>query len=927
MSMAAIVNRDREQSIITSLLNGVRQRGAALVVSGDPGIGKSALVTEASRTAASMGMLPLATSGAQAEANLAFAGLHQLLRPVLAHLDALPQRQRAALGAAFGMDSHATPEPFLIALAALQLLSEAAAVQPLSLIVEDAHWLDRSSANVLTFVARRVESDPIVLLAAIRDGYDNPLLSTGLPQLNLTGLSGQHARELLGAHFPQLPESVRQRVLAEAEGNPLALMELPLALGDVNGETIPVPARWPLTSRLEQAFAARAAELPPATRTVLLVAAADDSGGLAEVMKAAGIAARLAGSGPPTLDDLTPAVVTNLIEVAGQSLRFRHPLVQSAIYQAADIAQRHAAHSALAEVLTDDQDRRVWHRAAGSVAPDPAVSAELAEAAERARRRGSIMTAATAFEQAADFSPDQATRGALLVRAAEAAIELGKTDMLLRLLRDIQARPLTARERAYVTWLGDAFHEGQVGDLGRIRGLVETAKDMTADGNTHLALNLLSTASFRCYWAGLGEPVTAEVLAAADLTGAAPEDPLLLQIQAYTAPLGRGPAVLDQLSRMRVPDDPEALYLLGIAAVLAGDFQASAPLLGGSAARLREQGRLRALAHVLTAQAWTAIMNSDFHVAMPAAEEASQLAAETRQPLWEAGSWTAQATLAALRGEPLAVEELAGRVGEVMLPIGAAEPLSLIQHARGLLAVGEGRHADAYAQLRRIYEPGDPAYNERNGYAAFGDFAEAAAHSGNGEYALELMTRLEPLGGQTAYFGTAMLYANALLSDDQQAEAAFAAALGADLVPWPFTRARLQLAFGEWLRRQRRISEARAQLRAARNAFDTLGTAPWSERARRELRAAGEASRRRTPSTIDRLTAQELQIATLAADGLSNREIGQRLYLSHRTVESHLYRVFPKLRITSRSQLAGVLREGSALRGGTVLREGGPRPE
>jgi DNA-binding CsgD family transcriptional regulator len=923
MSMAAMVNRDRERSIITSLLHGVRQRGAALIVSGDPGIGKSALVTEASRTATSMGMLVLTTSGAQAEANLAFAGLHQLLRPVLAHLDALPHRQRAALGAAFGMDTHATPEPFLIALAALQLLSEAAAMQPLSLIVEDAHWLDQSSANVLTFIARRVESDPIVLLAAIRDGYDNPLLSAGLPQLSLTGLSGQHARELLGAHFPQLPEGLRQRVLAEAEGNPLALLELPLALADVDTRTIPVPARVPLTSRLEQAFAARAAELPPATRTVLLVAAADDSGGLAEVMKAAGIAAStaLASSTVPTLEDLTPAVATNLIEVAGQALRFRHPLVQSAIYQAADIAQRHAAHSALADVLADDQDRRVWHRAAGSVAPDPAVSAELAEAAERARRRGSIMTAATAFEQAADFTPDQARRGVLLVRAAEAAIELGKTDMLLRLLRDIQARPLTARERAYVTWLGDAFHEGQVGDLGRIRGLVETAKEMTADGNTQLALNLLSTASFRCYWAGLGEPVTAEVLAAADLTGAGPEDPLLLQIQAYTAPLGRGPAVLDQLSHMRVPDDPEALYLLGIAAVLAGDFQVSAPLLAGSAARLREQGRLRALAHVLAAQAWTAIMNSDFHIAMPAAEEASRLAAETGQPLWEAGSWTAQATLAALRGEPLEVEALAGRVGEVMLPIGAAEPLSLIQHARGLLAVGEGRHADAYAQLRRIYEPGDPAYNERNGYTAFGDFAEAAAHSGNGEYALELMTRLEPLRGQTAYFGVAMLYADALLSDDQHAEAAFAAALGADLVPWPFTRARLQLAFGEWLRRQRRISEARAQLRAARNAFDAFGTAPWSERARRELRAAGEASRRRTPSTIDRLTAQELQIATLAAEGLSNREIGQRLYLSHRTVESHLYRVFPKLRVTSRSQLASMLREDN------VLREGGLGPE
>jgi DNA-binding CsgD family transcriptional regulator len=905
MSATATVGREREREIITGLLAAVHERGAALIVRGEPGIGKSALLAEAAAGAAGQGMLVLPTSGAPTEANLPFAGLHQLLRPVLGHLGALPQRQRAALGAAFGMDDPATPEPFLIALAALQLLSEAAVKQPLALVIEDAHWLDRSSATVLTFIARRVEADPILLLAAIRDGYDSQLLEAALPELRLTALPGEHARELLTRHFPQLSPGLRRQVLAEAEGNPLALIELPLTIGGEASRTAPVPPRLPLTSRLEQAFAARAAGLPSVTRTLLLIAAADDGSGLAEIMQAAGVATGAA----PALDDLTPACDTNLIEVAGKSLRFRHPLIRSAVYQAADIAARHAAHSALAEVLAGDADRRVWHRAAGTLAPDQAVAAELTDAAERARGRGSIMTAAAAFERAADFTPDPAQRGVLLLRAAEAAADLGQRSIAARLLRDAQACPLTARERAYVTWLGDAFHEGPVGDLGRIRRLVETAGRMAADGNTQLALHLLSTASFRCYWAGLGEPVTAEVLAAADVAGAAPEDPLLLQIQAYASPLARGPAVLDQVGRMRIPDDPEALYLIGMAAMLAGDFRVSASLLGQCAERLREQGRLRALAHVLAAQAWTAITSSDFQVAMPAAEEGARLAAETGQPLWEAGSWTAQAALAALRGERLAVEALAGRVGQVMLPIGAAEPLSLIQYARGLLAIGEGRHEEAYAQLRRIYEPGDPAYSERNGYGAFGDYAEAAAHSGYREHALQLRARLAPLRGQTAYFGVMMSYADALLSDDEHAERAFAAALSADLTAWPFPRARLQLALGEWLRRRRRVSESRVQLRAARDTFDTLGTAPWSERARRELRAAGEYSRHRAPSAIDRLTAQELQIAALAAGGLSNREIGQRLYLSHRTVESHLYRVFPKLGITSRAQLSAVLQQ------------------
>ncbi len=900
-----MVDRHRERAVLAGLLASLPSRGAAMVVHGAPGIGKSALLAEVSGTAADRGMLVLRTSGVQIEANLAFAGLHQLLRPVLAHIGSLPAPQRNALGAAFGTQDGPVPELFMIALATLQLLGEAAAEHPVLLIAEDAHWLDRPTADVLTFVARRVESDPIVALAAIRDGYASPLLAAGLPELRLEGLDERWAGDLLDARCPGLASDARRRLLAAAEGNPLALTELPAALGSGSGARAAAMLEpLPLTNRLEQAFASRAADLPSVVRTLLLAMAADDSCALAQVVKAAG----LISGAEPTVSDLVPAIEAHLIvvEAARNTASFRHPLVRSAIYQAASLAERHAAHAALAGALAHDPDRRAWHRAAATVGTDQGVATELEDAAWRARRRGGTITAAVAFERAAGFTADPARRGALLLAAAEAATELGEAEMAIRLLREAGSCPLGSHERAYATWLGDAFSDEPVRDPARVRLLVETAREVTASGDTRLALRLLSAAAFRSYWADLDEPAATEILDAADHAGAAPDDPLLLQIQAYAAPLARGPAVLQHLGRVASPDDPEELYLLGIAACLAGDFHRSCSLLGASAATLREQGRLRFLTHVLTARAWTATMTSDFRIAIPAAEEASRLAAETAQPLWQAGVWTAQAALAALRGEQATVEDLTTRVEEVMLPVGAAEPLSLVQYARGLLALGQGRHDDAYLQLSRIYDPGDPAHDRRNSCGAIGDLAEAAARSGHSDHARDVLGRLQPLREQTPWFRLVMRYADAMLASDGEAEATFRDALSLDLSAWPFARARLQLAYGEWLRRQRRTADSRGPLRAARDAFDALGTAPWGDRARRELRASGERGRRR-PEAIDQLSPQELQIAELAAEGLTNREIGERLYLSHRTIETHLYRVFPKVGITSRAQLKSVI--------------------
>jgi len=903
MTGVRLVGRDREKDMVAALLEGIRDRGGALVVAGEPGVGKSALLMAAAEMAADRGLPVLRTAGVQSEMNLPFAALHQLLRPVLAQADNLPLPQRNAIQAAFAMTDAAVPDLFLIALAALELLSEVAGHAPVVLIADDSQWLDRSSADVLAFVARRVQSDPIVVLASVRDGHDCPLVTAGLPELRVEGLADRAARDLLDARFPELAPAVRERLVAEAEGNPLALLELPAALNSsLRGGQAVLPRHLPLTVRLERAFATRAADLGAATRTLLLVAAADDSGVLEEIINATEIVAGMR----PVVGDLDPAVEAGLIQVDGPGLRFRHPLVRSAIYQAATVAERHAAHAALAEVLAADADRRVWHRAAAAVGRGAMVAAELEEAADRARRRGGLVTAVAGYEKAAALTVDPRRRGMLLLRAAEVATELGRSEMVRRLLREVDSLELGPRERARALWLSDAFRGGSARDPAPVHALVETARAMTAEGDHDLALCLLSAAAVRCRWAGLTGQPAAEVLDAADQARIAADDPRILFIQANVAPLERGAVVLRHLAQLEPPDEPGVLRLLAAAATVTGAFDQAFSLYGAAAARLRDQGRLGVLAQVLPIQSWSAIVIADYPAALTLAEEGARLATETAQPLWEMQAWTAQAHIAALRGDHAAAENLTARIERAALPLGAATNLALVQYARCLSALGRGRHDEAYDQLRRVYEPSDPAHHHLFVSICIGDLAEAAAHSGHRDEARALMSQVEPVAKQTPspWLYATLRYARALLADDEDAEAAFRdAADDEEIVRWPFLRARLQLAFGEWLRRRRRTGESRVPLRAARDAFDALGVTPWGERARQELRAAGEASRRRERGTLDVLTSQELQIVQMAAAGLSNREIGRRLYLSHRTVESHLYRAFPKLGITSRAQL------------------------
>ena len=416
----SLFGRESETQVLGDLLDHVHDHGGSLVISGGPGIGKSALLRAACTRAHDNGMLVLMATGVQCEGQLPFAGLSQLLQPVIGQIGALARPQRDAMLAAFGLSDTAAPDLFLTALAALNLLAANTTRAPVLVLVDDAHWLDRSTCDVLAFVARRLEFEPILLVAAIRDGFESPLNDAGLPTQHLEALPSAAAAALLDSCAPGLPATVRGRLLDEAAGNPLALVELPIAFRQLaNGAEL--PAWLPLTTRLEQAFAARVSDLPVATRTMLLVAAVNDSPLLSDVLAAAAI---LAGPGS-TVEVLGPAVAARLVDIDDTEYRFRHPLMRTAIRQDAGVSQRHAAHAALAEVLAGQPERRVWHLAASITGPDENVARELEAAAGKAQRRGGAAVAVSALQRAAGLGegPQRARR---LLGAAELAFELGR---------------------------------------------------------------------------------------------------------------------------------------------------------------------------------------------------------------------------------------------------------------------------------------------------------------------------------------------------------------------------------------------------------------------------------------------------------------------------------------------------------------------
>ena len=904
---ASFVPHGREDAValIDGLIDRIRDGGAALVISGEPGIGKSALLDVARAHARTGGLRVLHMSGVTAEAHLPFAALQQAMGPVLKQADTLPPRQRSALLSAFGLSDDATaPDVYLVGLATLTLLTESAARKPILLVADDAQWLDQPSYDVLAFISRRLSADPIVLLMATRDGSDRSLSYPGVLRHPLSGLDNTTAERLLDSHAPGLSLDLRRRFLDEAAGNPLALVELPCS------ERVPETAesQWlPLTDRLERTFFSRVSDLPAATRALLLIMAENDGKSLREVLDAGDM---LLGE-PVGLDALAPAVSARLIEVSASDVQFRHPLMRSAVHQAASLAMRQKVHEALAGVIKDQSDRGIWHRMVSTIGPDDSLAVELDAAAARSQRRGGFAMAIVALENAARLSGSVAARSERLMRAAELAAELAQPETVERLLREADLDRPPSHVQARVAWIREMSQPLTVNDPARIPALRGLADDAQADGAVDLALNLLWRAAQRCWWGNASDAMRASIIAAASELGLPETDARLIAITGYVGPLERGSDVYRQLRAHAATGvaDPVVARILGLTANTIGAFDLGVGWLTESSNALREQGRLGDLARVLFARSYAEMETGDWMGALTSAEESVRFGEETGQTVWVAAATIVQARLAAMRGSLAAAEAHAVQAERLVLSPGTSFLLALLQNARGIAALGAGRPTEAYEHLQRVHTPADPAMNTSLQFFSLADYVEAAVSCGQEAAAASILEEVDRRSAPVAVPWVQMMlcYGKALLASPGRAELFFQDGLGTLAQNWPFLRARLLLAYGGWLRRQRRVAEARSPLRTARDMFDALGASPWSERARQELRAAGESSRPRTELVRDVLTPQELHIAELAAAGLSNKEIGARLYLSHRTVGYHLHRIFPKLGITARSGLRTVL--------------------
>jgi len=906
---AQLPGREQECAVVDRLLAGARAgAGGALVVRGEPGIGKSALLGYARAHAPPMTVL--SACGVQAESDLAFAGLHELLRPVLVHLGELPDTQSQALAGALGLAPSPQPDRLLICAAVLSLLAAAAETQPLLCLVDDAQWVDRPSADALVFTARRLRVEQLAILFGVRDSEPGRFESAGLPELLLTGLCQDAAVKVLAAMGRAAAPSVCERLLAEADGNPLALLELPGSLSEeqLDGH-VPLPDAMPLTPRLEGVFRQQVARLPRHAQTALLIAAADNTGDAPAVLRAA------AALDLPA-DALDPAEGSGLIRVTDKTIKFRHPLVRSALYQGATLSQRQQAHAALASALRGDDhaDRRVWHQAMATLTGDEEVAAALEASARRAQLRAGHSSAATAYLRAAELSTDEARRVRRIAAAAHAAWDAGQPERAREIIG--RALPLaTSQTRTYLLHLSGLI-EAHTGSVQEAYAVLLDAADASTDPS--LTIEMLFEAADAAQFAG--DPAAVVELGQRAMRVSAADDLDRFKIaafggfaRAYAGDYDQAQALItDALGRADTVTDPRVLMWAADAASASKGLGAGLPYVNRAVDHARRNGLVGLLPLVLRRQAMEFLWLSQFDLAYAAAQEGYRLSVDLGYG--SSGHLVNMAAAEAAWGREQDarkhIEEavtLNQRRGSLFPAIGAEWTL-------GLIELAAGRPAEAAERLLAITSSGHPHHNPLIALEVMPDAVEAGVRAGRREQAA---ARLQSLRGRVAAAPTAarraLLARCEALLGERNPEEAFgeAIALGSGLPP--MQRARTELLYGEWLRRERRRTDARVHLRAAIDGFRRLGAVPWAERAEAELRATGETVRKRDASALDQLTPQELQIAGLVADGLTNREIAAQLFLSPRTVDYHLHKVFTKLGVASRTELVrdGLPRPGS----------------
>ncbi len=894
--------RHRECDMLEGLLDAVRGgQGRALVLRGEPGVGKTALVEYLAEQAS--GCRVARAAGVESEMELDYAGLHQLCAPMLGRLERLPGPQGEALRTAFGLSSGSAPDRFLVGLATLSLLADVAEEHPLVCLVDDEQWLDHASARVLAFVARRLEAESVGLVFAARVPSDE---LAGLPELRLQGLSEADATELIASvTFGPLDEPVRDRIIAEARGNPLALLELPRGLSSVSSAGGFAVAGDPLPSRIEASFRRRVGQLPMDTQRFLLVAAADPVGDPTLLWRA------ISALGIPA-EAVTPAEADELIEI-GARVAFRHPLLRSAIYRAAHPEERRAAHGALA-AATDpkaDPDRRAWHRAHSALAPNDDVADELERSADRAQRRGGLAAAAAFLESATMLTADPARRGARALDAAQAKFEAGGPGAALELLATAQLAPLDALQRARLERLRAqiAYISSRGRDAPKL--LLDAARRLEPlDAALARATYLDAFAASIYAGRAAGERAIRDVAAAASAaplsTGRPGATDLLVDSLSIRFTEGYAEAVpaFQRAVRALTQDweghDAGLSWAWLVSQVAHEVFDDEALYLSADQALqvARDRGALAALPALLDYRAGLHMHTGRFDDASALIAEADAISEATGGVPFRFVSLA----LAAWRGEEAETVPLIEEGIRNATDRGEGLGIAIAEYTKAHLYIGLGRYDAALTAALRACEYDDLGLL----HWSLVELIEASVRTGCRDIAEAACRRLEERAAAVSSEWALGMSARsrALLSGGDHADSLYRESLERLARTRLATHhARAQLLYGEWLRRENRRTDARQQLRAAHEFFDRIGAEGFAERAGRELLATGEAVRRRSVETSSELTAQETLIARLARDGLSNPEIGARLFISARTVKYHLGKVFAKLDISSRAQL------------------------
>ncbi|PYI65177.1 hypothetical protein CVV68_19375 [Arthrobacter livingstonensis] len=893
--MAPLVGRNLELLRARRLVEQLPARGQVLVVVGEAGIGKTALVNATAEHAVASGCRVVKVTATELESPLPYAALQQILHALPRRLDSMRARPRDVLERAVGLAEGETPDAFAVGVALLEALTDVAPEVGLLLIVDDAQWLDESTARVLAFAARRLDHDPAAVLFAVRIGHESAVLKAGFDVIEIEPLSDTHALDLLRLDRPDLSNIEQARVRISSGGNPLALLELP-PNHDGGGA--------PLAARLRSAFIARLRGVTALTGDLLLAAALDDSDAVRDLRAVAATLGLDAEAFQAALSELSNR---RTIDVKGTQFSFRHPLIRAAIVSESDDEARRKSHSVLAMAFTTDPERAVWHEAANATDPDESLASRMEQTAERMERRGSAITTVQAWSAAVRLSVDPILRARRTIRLAESSLRAGLVVTALESLKSVDMNAVNNVERARwaLVRLNADRHTAAPQEL---QDLVADAGRLLVAGETELAISLHLTIEenldagghdTRSHLSALAENIVAR-LPEGDIRG--------LVVLAATDRAAYGDDIAHAMLALNNEEFSENAELLTRLPPNVDAQPAIARVQRRMIDTYRERGQLRAIANLQPTHAWVEIALADWPEALRATEEGTRLATELGYPRWATGTLIGAAFISAVRGDHAAADAMIEESERGAMASGANNVLTGIQLTKGVNYIAQSRYDEAFTALRRSFDPLDPSHHPIQSGWCLGDLAEAAAHLGRVDDVRRLFIRA-PNVSTTPWQKMAELYAAPFLAEvPDTVDKAFRDALTGIVRDWPLYRVRLLIEHGAWLRRQRRIPEARDRLREARDLADALTMRPWSEKARSELRATGTESAPAETHSWESLSPQELEVAHLASSGLSNREIGERLFLSHRTVGSHLYRIFPKLGISNRAQLATVLR-------------------